>query len=96
MADEVRADEEQVEEPGEQGTPGPGEPPGSPGTPSTGPLRGQAASPPERDELLDTLQRVQAEFDNYRKRAGGGGRAPRRGRPPRPTPAGPPAPTSGW
>jgi molecular chaperone GrpE len=23
----------------------------------------------ERDELLDTLQRVQAEFDNYRKRA---------------------------
>jgi hypothetical protein len=51
----------------------------------------------ERDELLDTLQRLQAEFDNYRKRAGGGGeggggggggegtRAPR-----------PPAPTSGW
>jgi molecular chaperone GrpE (heat shock protein) len=26
----------------------------------------------ERDELLDTLQRVQAEFDNYRKRAAGG------------------------
>jgi molecular chaperone GrpE (heat shock protein) len=26
----------------------------------------------ERDELLDTLQRVQAEFDNYRKRAGRG------------------------
>jgi molecular chaperone GrpE (heat shock protein) len=25
----------------------------------------------ERDELLDTLQRVQAEFDNYRKRAAG-------------------------
>jgi molecular chaperone GrpE len=62
----------------------PGEPPGSPETPSTGPLRGQAASPPteeveeaaeleavqkERDELLDTLQRLQAEFDNYRKRA---------------------------
>ena len=23
----------------------------------------------ERDELVDTLQRVQAEFDNYRKRA---------------------------
>jgi molecular chaperone GrpE (heat shock protein) len=23
----------------------------------------------ERDELLDTLQRLQAEFDNYRKRA---------------------------
>jgi molecular chaperone GrpE (heat shock protein) len=29
----------------------------------------------ERDELVDTLQRVQAEFDNYRKRAGGGGGA---------------------
>jgi molecular chaperone GrpE (heat shock protein) len=27
----------------------------------------------ERDELVDTLQRVQAEFDNYRKRAAGGG-----------------------
>jgi molecular chaperone GrpE len=26
----------------------------------------------ERDELLDTLQRLQAEFDNYRKRAAGG------------------------
>jgi molecular chaperone GrpE len=59
----------------------PEEPPGSPETPSTGPLRGQAASPPvdqvgqleavqaERDELLDTLQRLQAEFENYRKRA---------------------------
>ncbi|HEU6446527.1 MAG TPA: hypothetical protein VFL61_15850, partial [Gaiellaceae bacterium] len=51
------------------GTLGPGEPPGSPETPSAGPLRGQAASPLEREELLDTLQRVQAEFDNYRKRA---------------------------
>ena len=28
-----------------------------------------AALQAERDELLDTLQRVQAEFDNYRKRA---------------------------
>jgi molecular chaperone GrpE len=63
----------------EEGTLGPGESHGSPGAPSTGPLRGQAASPPEvdelealqqeRDELVDTLQRVQAEFDNYRKRA---------------------------
>jgi hypothetical protein len=49
MADEVRADEEQVE---------------------TNELE---ALQHERDELLDTLQRVQAEFDNYRKRAGGGG-----------------------
>jgi molecular chaperone GrpE len=45
MADEVRADEEQVE---------------------TNELE---ALQHERDELLDTLQRVQAEFDNYRKRA---------------------------
>jgi molecular chaperone GrpE len=76
MADDVRTDEEQVE--AEESRAGPGEPPGSPGTPSTGPLRGQAASPPvdevealrkERDELVDTLQRVQAEFDNFRKRA---------------------------
>jgi molecular chaperone GrpE len=57
---------------------GPGEPPGSPETPSTGPLRGQAASPPvdetealraENEELIDSLQRLKAEFDNYRKRA---------------------------
>ena len=60
---------------------GPGEPPGSPETPSPGPLRGQAASPPEveqvelealraeNEELIDTLQRVKADFDNYRKRA---------------------------
>jgi molecular chaperone GrpE len=63
---------------------GPGEPPGSPESPSTGPLRGQAAPPPaeeqpelielealrvENEELIDTLQRVKAEFDNYRKRA---------------------------
>jgi len=57
----------------------PGEPPGSPETPSTGPLREQAASPPEMDELealrneneelIDMLQRLQADFDNYRKRA---------------------------
>jgi molecular chaperone GrpE len=55
-----------------------GEPSGSPEAPSTGPLRGQAASPPsgdevaalqaERDELFDRLQRLAAEFDNYRKR----------------------------
>jgi molecular chaperone GrpE len=51
-------------------------PPGSPETPSPGPLRGQAASPPElgalqaeRDELFDRLQRLAAEFDNFRKRA---------------------------
>jgi molecular chaperone GrpE len=59
----------------------PGEPPGSPETPSTGPLRGQAASPPdveqielealraENEELIDSIQRLKAEFDNYRKRA---------------------------
>jgi molecular chaperone GrpE len=55
-----------------------GEPPGSPEAPSTGPLRGQAASPPEgldlealradRDQLFDRLQRLAAEFDNFRKR----------------------------
>jgi molecular chaperone GrpE len=54
-------------------------PPGSPETPSPGPLRGQAATPPEpdelgavqaeRDELFDRLQRLAAEFDNFRKRA---------------------------
>ena len=58
---------------------GPGEPPGSPESPSTGPLRGRAASPSaeerpevvelealraENEELIDTLQRVKAEFDN--------------------------------
>ena len=62
---------------------GTGEPPGSPGAPSPGPLRGQAATPPpeaveedrlgalqaERDELFDRLQRLAAEFDNYRKRS---------------------------
>jgi molecular chaperone GrpE (heat shock protein) len=26
----------------------------------------------ERDEYLDALQRLKAEFDNYRKRVGGG------------------------
>ncbi len=46
MSDEVRADEEQVEETNEL-----------------------EALQQERDDLLDTLQRVQAEFDNYRKRA---------------------------
>jgi molecular chaperone GrpE len=59
-----------------------GEPPGSPEAPSTGPLRGQAASPPieesgdevaalqaERDALFDRLQRLAAEFDNFRKRS---------------------------
>jgi molecular chaperone GrpE (heat shock protein) len=50
MADEVRTDEEQVDETNEL-----------------------EALQQERDELLDTLQRVQAEFDNYRKRAAGGG-----------------------
>jgi molecular chaperone GrpE len=59
--------------------PSTGEPPGSPEAPSTGPLRGQAASPPrsdevaalqaERDELFDRLQRLAAEFDNFRKRS---------------------------
>ena len=34
----------------------PGEPPGSPETPSTGPLREQAASPPEMDELDSVLE----------------------------------------
>jgi molecular chaperone GrpE (heat shock protein) len=29
----------------------------------------------ENEELIDTLQRVKAEFDNYRKRAAGGPRA---------------------
>jgi molecular chaperone GrpE len=50
-----------------------GEPPGSPETPSTGPLRGQAADTAalqaERDELFDRLQRLAAEFDNFRKRS---------------------------
>ena len=46
MADDVRTDEEQVEETNEL-----------------------EALQKERDELLDTLQRVQADFDNYRKRA---------------------------
>jgi molecular chaperone GrpE len=45
MADEVRTDEEQVEETNEL-----------------------ESLQRERDELVDTLQRVQAEFDNYRKR----------------------------
>jgi molecular chaperone GrpE len=53
-----------------------GEPPGSPEAPSTGPLRGQAATPPldvealqaERDQLFNRLQRLAAEFDNFRKR----------------------------
>ena len=43
----------------------------------------------ERDELLDTLQRVQAEFDNYRKRAGGFSKPPPGGPGP-PPPRGPP------
>ena len=40
----------------------------------------------ERDEYLDTLQRLKAEFDNYRKRVaggekgGGGGGGEKRGR----------------
>jgi molecular chaperone GrpE len=46
MADDVRTDEEQVEETNEL-----------------------EVLEKERDELLDTLQRVQADFDNYRKRA---------------------------
>jgi molecular chaperone GrpE len=46
MADDVRTDEEQVEETNEL-----------------------EVLQKERDELLDTLQRVQADFDNYRKRA---------------------------
>ncbi len=49
-----------------------GEPSGSPETPSTRPLGGQAADAAalqaERDELFDRLQRLAAEFDNYRKR----------------------------
>ncbi len=49
-----------------------GEPPGSPKTPATGPLRGQAADAAalraERDDLFDRLQRLAAEFDNFRKR----------------------------
>jgi molecular chaperone GrpE len=55
-----------------------GEPSGSPEAPSTGPLRGQAASPPvderlsaaeaKAEEHLADLQRLAAEFDNYRKR----------------------------
>jgi molecular chaperone GrpE len=53
MTDEVRTDEEQVEEAGEQ-------------VEETSELEALQA---ERDELLDTLQRVQADFDNYRKRA---------------------------
>jgi molecular chaperone GrpE (heat shock protein) len=32
-----------------------------------------AAIARERDEYLDALQRLKAEFDNYRKRVGGGG-----------------------
>jgi molecular chaperone GrpE len=48
MTDEVRTDEEQVEE---------------------AEVDQLEALRQERDELLDTLQRVQAEFDNYRKRA---------------------------
>src|ERR671932_785638 len=60
------------------------EPPGPPETPSTGPLRGQASPPQvpeqlergddvaalqaERDDLFDRLQRLAAEFDNFRKR----------------------------
>src|SRR5215210_7175392 len=48
MTDEVRTDEEQVEQAA---------------------VDELEVLQKERDELLDTLQRVQAEFDNYRKRA---------------------------
>jgi molecular chaperone GrpE len=53
MTDEVRTDEQQPEEQLAE-------------TQETSELEAVRA---ERDELLDTLQRVQAEFDNYRKRA---------------------------
>jgi molecular chaperone GrpE len=69
MTDEARTDPHR---------PATGKPPGSPETPSTGPLRGQAASPPLEERLsaaearaeehLGDLQRLAAEFDNYRKR----------------------------
>jgi molecular chaperone GrpE len=55
MTDEVRTDEEHVEEVEEAQEPQ-----------ETDEF---AALKQERDELLETLQRVQAEFDNYRKRA---------------------------
>jgi molecular chaperone GrpE len=70
-------DEPQITEEQQSSQPAPeratGEPPGSPEAPSTGPLRGQAADTAvlqaERDELFDRLQRLAAEFDNFRKRS---------------------------
>jgi molecular chaperone GrpE len=51
MTDEVRTDEEQVEEQAEDE------------------IDAVEALQKERDELVDTIQRVQADFDNFRKRA---------------------------
>ena len=74
MADEVRADEEQADKPQAQSLRDSGQVEG---------VRGNREKPPapaaehdevetlqrERDELVDTLQRVQADFENFRKRA---------------------------
>ncbi len=74
MADEVRTDEEQADKPQAQSLRDSGQVEG---------VRGNREMPPapaaehdevetlqrERDELVDTLQRVQADFENFRKRA---------------------------
>jgi molecular chaperone GrpE len=74
MADEVRTDEEQADKPQAQSVRVSGQVEG---------VRGNREVPPapageldeveklqrERDELVDTLQRVQADFENFRKRA---------------------------
>jgi molecular chaperone GrpE len=73
MADEVRTDEEQVDKPEAQSVRDSGQVEGVRGNREVPPAPTAdvevAALQQERDGLVDTLQRVQAEFENYRKRA---------------------------
>jgi len=74
MADEVRTDEEQADKPQAQSVRDSGQVEGVRGNREVPPapaadLDGVETLQRERDELVDTLQRVQAEFENFRKRA---------------------------
>ncbi|MFL5972384.1 MAG: nucleotide exchange factor GrpE [Gaiellaceae bacterium] len=74
MADEVRTDEEQADKPQAQSVRDSGQVEGVRGNREVPPapaadLDGVETLQRERNELVDTLQRVQAEFENFRKRA---------------------------
>ncbi len=64
MTDEPRTEEQQRVDSGQVPSPGLG-----PGPEETEELVPLAEVTRERDEYLDSLQRLKAEFDNYRKRA---------------------------